>query len=754
MSNSASNPLGRSIYNREIDTTGHHHSELNKQFFADSQYDELPLSAATRPMGTFAMNYDEDDEVTDHEDINNEEPEGDDNDAGFEYAQDNYVMDQDNDNPLPDLPVPHLEDDNMLDLMSAAATANQKILEEAEDLYRASTKFPTLQIHREMVYAREAKDLHEQAGFAPLRESQDIILRTEDLITRAYDEGVGALDDPSKLENTLAAVAIDLNSVWLEYEKSMEGEIDERAPAIGPGPEADPFKKARWLGCLALEMHHTKFTNDFGMMAPSLPEIMVDWMKREHDVLTSAQIAEVNAYRPSPACNQFFWHLVINAVARGMVSNAVKLLSSAGWEHVRTQGNRGDLMYADQALVNLRHAVSLTVEMLENCPGAKDNWDILGNEWTLFRVKAKNMRDQLTRFAEGQNRIRGLGASRLDESLISLSNLSREAESKVPWDVYMRLQNIFDIVLGKEAVILEACQDWCEASVALMAWFDEGVAGRAVNLGLSQNLSRSMQIAQPQNTPENYTKRLSRCFHVAVEEFPLNPTNPDEYTYACAFEANFEGVISGLRMWSLPIASAVAEVASLGGWLPRPEPKSLIVMESLDQEDLELLGMESRGPDETDGLKDTTLVEYAKEVAGVPAMRTNFGGRDMCYEGWEIAVEMLGRMDSRIKSEELVAQVLENVREKITPQSASTVEKVWSILNALGMINLAEETVEVCMRSYCLVWLPCALFVLLTDDIFSLLLISWPKNRIIMGRHCGTMLWLIALTKFAKFLTS
>ncbi|KAJ2897212.1 nuclear pore complex subunit nup85 [Zalerion maritima] len=699
-SNSANSPLGRSVSGgtgfNPINRRGP--SSLSNQYLAED--DENP-DGQVLPQGrptTYKFDYSDEEDTgfddTIHED-DAEGEEGEDAEGEGDTQQHDYFMDEAaRDEYVPNAPVPYLDDDNETDLMIATSHANQRVLQEAEDLFQASTKFARLSVHRDLVYARQAKAMHSEVDFAELRENDDVVLKTEELVSRLYDEGVGASDDPDKLDNALAMISSRLNNVWQEYLHTLDDSVPERSPSVGPGRDSDNFRKSRWLASLVLQMHHTRYSSDYGVTTPSLPEIMVYWIKDEHDVYSKAQLLEIARFRPSPACHQLFWNSVINSIARGMVSDASKLLTEAGWELVRTHGSRGDFAYSGQSLQNLQHAVQVTTEMLQSCPGFKENWDIHGSEWTLFRIKAKNARDQLVRFAEGKDRVRGMNALRFESGQASISNLAREAESKVPWDVYKNLQSIFDIVLGKQEAITAACQDWCEASVALMVWLDEGVAGRPMDLSRSQNLSRSMQLAPATNTPESYNDRLVRCFHMAVEEFPLNPVDFDEITYACAFEGNYEGVVSGLRTWSLPIASAVAEVASLGGWLPPAEPKNLITMDSLQQEDMELLGMDSRGPDETDGLKDTTLVEYAKELVGLESMHAVFDNQEIVREGWEVAVEVLGRMDSRAKSEDMVRQVLENVLEKISLDSSSTIDKVWSLLNALGMITFAEETVE------------------------------------------------------------
>jgi hypothetical protein len=113
-------------------------------------------------------------------------------------------------------------------------------------------------------------------------------------------------------------------------------------------------------------------------------------------------------------------------------------------------------------------------------------------------------------------------------------------------------------------------------------------------------------------------------------------------------------------------------------------------------EELEVLGMkQSTGPDDEDGIKDSTLINYArglrdrKDVTGLTPR-----GR-VSRDGWEMAVQVVGRMDSHERSEQMVQELLESVLGTVNEDSRATVDKMWRLLNDLGMINFAEDTAEV-----------------------------------------------------------
>jgi hypothetical protein len=125
-------------------------------------------------------------------------------------------------------------------------------------------------------------------------------------------------------------------------------------------------------------------------------------------------------------------------------------------------------------------------------------------------------------------------------------------------------------------------------------------------------------------------------------------------------------------------------------------------MDNFDMEDLEVLGMnQSTTADDKDGVKDTTLIYYARALNDIdqlsgPVTKRSGVVSKITKEGWEMAVQVVGRMDSPERSEDLVNELLQNILDKIRPESQATVDKIWALLNDLGMINFAEDTAEVC----------------------------------------------------------
>ena len=589
------------------------------------------------------------------------------------------------------------EDDSDIMMMTTDAV-NERVQKDADQIFRMSQK-PR---KKELKYATLAKDLCAQLGIADVSEPDSILLQTEDILNRLYDEGVGPTDDREKLSHTLSQACIKLvDDVWGPYVDSLPRGFEEHAAKVGPSADAPDFEKAKYLATLILRIHHTppEKTEFGGSRYPALPSILFNWLDDQHNI-GGDQIDLILRNRPSPASHALYWQAAFSSLIRGNIETTTHLLRSAGWEAIK-KSPRGELLYKGQALENIKVAVEDLCHVMELCPALNnDSWDIRSSDWTLFRLKAKAAKERLVDFTEGRDRAH-LASSRFNESEFgnsmdsrrSLTGLARKAESQIPWEIYESLQSLYAILTGGAESILAASQDWCEATIALLGWWNEEQNKPTAD----KPQPRSSTDYTESSADEYFLDRLASCFYTATEtEFHFDSNDPVEVAVVSAFEDNVEGAIGFLRLWSLPIASAVAEVAALGGWLLPPESQNLISMDSLDMEDLELLGVnQGTGPDEKDGIKDATLIHYARSIRDRPVISGNTSKGKVSIEGWELAVQVVGRIDSAERSEEMVRDLLESVLSKINEDSHATVDKIWRLLNELGMINFAEDTVEV-----------------------------------------------------------
>ncbi|KAK1776903.1 hypothetical protein QBC45DRAFT_203918 [Copromyces sp. CBS 386.78] len=588
------------------------------------------------------------------------------------------------------------DDDSGLMMLNTPA-AMERVRKEAAGIFRASVAQSGPRI-RDLRFAALAKDVYTHMGTASLIEPGEMILNTERLITRLYDEGVGEEEDEEKLDEALAHVAGELTDLWKRAINDFPQPDEEHTVEIGPGPNTSPLEKATYLANLALHVHHERYEDNTGRTRPTpLPETLFKWLDLYHNVY-SGQTEEILRYRPSPASHALFWQAIFVALLRGKVDDAAKLLRQAGWDKVKK--DNGENKYINRALESVQLATAETVAMLENCPGHNENWGIWNSDWTLWRVRTRGALDHLRRFAEGRDST--LGDSTFSDFTASVSStrnresmagLARRAESQVPWEIYEKLNIIFDIVLGSKSAIINAAQDWCEATVGLTAWWDDRRADKFGN-PLSMARSQALTLASQSASTDSYLDRLNNAFHAAVEQdFYLNSNNPVEVGIACIFEDNVKGLIGLLRGWSLPIASAVAEIASLGGWLPQHQPGAFF-MEGLDQDDLDVLGVDPTAPDKVDGIKDSTLIQYAQKLTEDEDIGTIADMNGESRDGWELAIHVLGRMDSQERSEEMIGILVRHIVDSLHVDSNEVVDKTWSLLNELGMIPYAEEVVE------------------------------------------------------------
>ena len=558
------------------------------------------------------------------------------------------------------------------------------------------------------VYGKIAKDLYSQMPIPPVEESDELVLNTEMIITKLYDDDDGLVDNEDNLHRALLLMPGDLAQLWAVYNRNtMVLDSEEYTTAIGPGPRASNFAKANFLAGLTLQIHHAPLanSNSFQQKVKPLPQILLEWIDEYHDPYPS-QMEEVQAHRPSPANHHLFWDTILNGLLRGKVAAVVKIIKNAGWKNARSEMDDPRVQssqtgYSGVALANVEKVVGAAIQVLSQCPAVTGDWDIRNSYWTLFRLRLSQAFEDLKKFAEGRDsnydesigfEADNFGKSSRASRAGTHSQIAKKAESRVPWHIYQRLVTLYSLVLGETDAIIENAQDWCEATVGLLVWWDEGRNERRLALGRSR--------AGRDSDADAYLRKLRRSFTSATAEstdFQVNTVDPVEVALASLLEGDNEAVIGFLRSWSGPISSAVAEVASLAGWLPHTESQNLISMGSLDQDDLDLLGINS-SPSKADCVKDQTLIAYARSLAE----RSPLSSNGVTREGWELAIALLGRLDSTARSEEMIASFLE----RFDLDSSATVDKLWILLNHIGMSRHAENAAEV--RELCLpfmIWL-------------------------------------------------
>lgn len=557
---------------------------------------------------------------------------------------------------------------------------------------------------KDLEYLAIARDIYKAAPDTNLHESDELLLRTEQILKKVYDEGLREDESDEALDRAISASTAELIALWDHYDQvTAPSNTDAWDLGIGPDPSHSPFANANFLASLLLQLHQSALPFQkaltFSRMSyrsstqfqttqtnKPMPATLLDWINRQHNPIPD-MLKDLSRYPLAPSASRTFWKEIHSGLLRGQVAEVVKILKDAGWKYARENGrdrlagNTGTGL-DDQALANTEKVVSELIGVLEeHCPAFQGDWNNQSSNWKMFRLKVDDALRKLNEFAEGRNRSYESEAN--DPSSFALQ--SRKAESKVPWPILQNLKVLYAIVSGDSKSIIDASADWCEATVGLMSWWDESKERNRVVLGESH-------FAGDGGDPAYYLRKLKRSVKRATRSglSPLNIANPIEIGLVCVFRGDVEAAIGMIRIWSLPLAAAVAEIAALGRWLPRTEPRSLLTMELLDMQDLELLGL--TGPnDRNDGIKDNTLNMYASALAKDDRLLESKDAPDIePRESWELALAILGRLDDPTRSEESVGLLLD-----IIPiDNTKTLEKLLLLLNRLCLTHHAEKQAE------------------------------------------------------------
>ncbi|TVY82335.1 Nucleoporin [Lachnellula suecica] len=567
------------------------------------------------------------------------------------------------------------------DLFLGAPNAGALVRIQDEDMPDLRASFSAAS--KPSIFGKIAKDMYSQMGFPAIEESADVVLETEAIITQLYDEGVEMRDD--SLEDTLRVISGDLTGLWTEHRtRTARYSSEEYIPSIGPGPSASNFAKANFLGGLALKLHHPKVTSN--PTREGIPGALMEWLESNHDHYSS-QFEEILVNTPSPANHTLFWGTVFNGILHGKMTLVVDALKNAGWRHARSgMDDMRELAsqsgFTGQSLNNVEKVSTAAVQVLSTCPSIAGNWNTRGSDWKLFRIRVSQALEDLKLFAEGRRHNDSVVSDRFGQSSIGkYSTIARKAESQVPWNIYQSFLTLYSLVLGDSVTIIANAQDWCEATFGMMLWWS----------GEDSSKQSTSMASRARANHGFYLRRLQQALAIVTDketDFQVNTLNPVEVGLASLLDGDNEAVVGLLRAWSGPISSAVAEVASIGGWLPHAEPQSLINMGSLDDEDMHVLGLTS-SPPKVDSVKDQTLIVYSDSLASFEDFEHSKDPQRN-REGWELAIAVLGRLDFDDRSKALVADFLANFE----LDSSETVDKIWNLVTDIGMTSQAEITAE------------------------------------------------------------
>ncbi|PLN80553.1 hypothetical protein BDW42DRAFT_170677 [Aspergillus taichungensis] len=537
---------------------------------------------------------------------------------------------------------------------------------------------------------------------AAVEEPSDFIIKTEDEISRLFDEARRSEYHLSYYPALISDICDKLVTVW-----KPSGGPPRPGAGVGPGEHGSNVAKASFLGSLLLQLHHPppapaklpSWPGAFGFgpraltlgnhraeTPTPLPKVLLDWLNANHG--QAFDIQSLKEAEPNPTASPNFWETINAAVLRGQISETVDILRSADFNYARSALEDGlpQAGYRGAQLQNIQRCVNKALQVLESCPSVQSgDWDVRGAEWAMFRRRVLVAVTDLEEFAEGDEQSPdspavdnlfqapnfGLATNpaKLDSSF---TQSARMAESRVPWSIYQSLRFLYRIILGDTSAITNQAQDWVEATVGLTVWWDgEDDEGPHREPGESYLHRLDLALSSATNSNSNDAK------------FRINSLSSLEVGLASVFEGNVGGVIGLLETWSLCVASAVAEVAETAGWLHEARK----ALPGLNEDDLMVLSYGQENGESGRGVnKNDVMSAYASGLFERPIIENESGTR----EGWELALEVLSRLDDKAKMQKSVSELLD----KLPLDTSEQMDRVVLLCSELGLDNEGRRVSE------------------------------------------------------------
>ncbi|KAL9104510.1 MAG: hypothetical protein Q9163_000541 [Psora crenata] len=574
------------------------------------------------------------------------------------------------------------------------------------------------------------KGIATQMGAAQLTERDSFILETEELVATLYAAENTDGQHQQDMRALLPKISEDICNLWVSHRDRDIASSPARGDvivSIGPSEKAPSLHKAIFVSTLLLQLHHPptargKQALAFGRLGNSLsssrhpvadeippnptaiPKVLLDWLDKHHNPWEST-FQEVELKHPSPPAHYNFWDVIFVLILRGKFRDAVRVLKISDFRCAETARREGQNDgYTDVQVSNIQRVVNKAIQVLESCPAIRDeDWHVTGNDWAFFRKRVEQALNGMANFAEGRDEDSDTAYSTTESSALgwhnsalSHSQVARRAESRVPWSVYQSLKAMYGILLGRTTEIVSSAQDWLEASIGLTVWWTGEDAGISVGSlpmarsSLRYSHSRGQRIVD-MDSEAAYLDRLSYSFRRATDaadddEFQINSNNPVELALASVFEGDVEGVVGLLHGWSLPVADAVAEIATLGGWFGSSSTASTGMMEDFDESDL--LVLSSYGHQDQPMRRDTIMICYAQALFDRGKLYE--ADVDVPREGWQLSIALL----VRIGDDQLSRREIMKVLTRLPIESDARMDMVLRICGDYGMEKEAYAITE------------------------------------------------------------
>jgi hypothetical protein len=572
-----------------------------------------------------------------------------------------------------------------------------------------------LAVVNETDYYDVARALATDARPASLDEPGQLVLETERIIERLVDKRSPALSE------SLTDVAAELSDLWRNYGPMEENGAESEF--VGPEDADAKLPRANFLASLALAIHHpphmeqqssrpSRFTPSASSarrpphpqeerIPTPFPKVLLDWMDMYHNP-SAPSIESVLEHEDGYSASPAFWDAVFLSLTRAKFDITIQLLRGANFR-VAVSDEGLEVAYSAEQLGNIDRVMDQAARLLETAPGLSSNdWDVKGEAWTVFRLRVESTKEALQSFVESESKreTETLQSSRFGRS----SNNTRFGESrtasKVPFEIYESVQDMYNQLLGGHEDLFKSSFDWVEAVFALTIWWngEDGVIPKGSIAASRKSLSRFHQTRQVDVSPGTaYRQQLATAFQLTMNEEDLrdslDPNDPIQIGLVCIFTGDTEGLVGILRPLSMPIATTLAEIAAAGGWLT---DKSITrgIASNFDPDDLMVLNFGQEKPEPNQ--KEKLLSEYA----GLLSNKTLELPGQPNIEGWQLALRILGRLEDVEEAQTKVATLLEKIHFKENDQ----VDHVLKLCNELGFsrhaMGITEVSVVLPMRGH------------------------------------------------------
>ncbi|KAI9887350.1 MAG: hypothetical protein M1823_000866 [Watsoniomyces obsoletus] len=552
---------------------------------------------------------------------------------------------------------------------------------------------------------------------APLHEFDDMILGTEELLSRLDWNVTNSRGYRSNSSESLSQISEELLKWWEPFLVTVQRQPDKSR--IGLHEQDSPIAKAMYLVSLLLPLHHPPPSTVSNMPSSNTPmpypRILLGWLNTQHHP-TSELISQIQSQRPNPSHHAYFWEGTLSAVLRGKLDEAIDVMQRADFrpsdalsDSISSQSGS-----AEERQQYIENAMGSAIQILKQCPAVRQaDWSLTSSNWAVFRLQVSQAsRDLQALIEETPPMENEPGASSFSAEHFGIHNqksqglafatASRMARSKLPLNMYENLQLLYGIMCGNVADILVSAQDWVEATIGLTAWWD----GQSESVPPQQSQSRQDQddvneiLQLDANLGARYLDRLYQSFHLVTDssnrdDFRVSTVNPVELGLAAVLIGDVEGVVAQLRGWSLVMASAVVRLGRRGGWL---DPSSYDqMMNEFDQSDLMVLNYEQPG---VRSWKDDVLVDYARalrdheslqgEIPVVDESTKQDSTVEVVRDGWELCIQVLARLSSSETANGKIGEVLD----QLPLETEEQVDQLITMCRELGQGTQARKIAE------------------------------------------------------------